>query len=85
MLWWGWLGFNCGSTFGVSGGKWKLASRSAVCTLNASAGGGVFVTFYSYILFNRYKIYYNEEFKCSVVPRSHYQVMVEHLGKKKLK
>ena len=27
MLWWGWLGFNCGSTFGVSGGKWKLASR----------------------------------------------------------
>ncbi|KAK3735068.1 hypothetical protein QZH41_010772 [Actinostola sp. cb2023] len=56
MLWWGWLGFNCGSTFGVSGGKWKLASRSAVCTLNASTGGGVFVTFYSYILYNRLDI-----------------------------
>lgn len=27
MLWWGWLGFNCGSTFGVSNGKWKLAAR----------------------------------------------------------
>ena len=27
MLWWGWLGFNCGSTFGISGGKWKLAAR----------------------------------------------------------
>lgn len=24
---WGWLGFNCGSTFGISGQKWKLAAR----------------------------------------------------------
>ncbi|KAK3096674.1 hypothetical protein FSP39_002279, partial [Pinctada imbricata] len=40
-LWWGWLAFNCGSTFGISGGKWKLASRSAVTTLNASLGGGI--------------------------------------------
>ena len=30
MLWWGWLGFNCGSTFGISGEKWKLASRYEV-------------------------------------------------------
>jgi len=56
MLWWGWLGFNCGSTFGVSGGRWKLASRSAVCTINASCGGGVFATFYSYIKCNRLDI-----------------------------
>ncbi len=27
MLWWGWLGFNCGSTFGISGHKWILAAR----------------------------------------------------------
>ena len=27
MLWWGWLAFNCGSTFGVTDGKWKIAAR----------------------------------------------------------
>ena len=33
MLWWGWLGFNCGSTFGISGMKWKLASRYECSTV----------------------------------------------------
>ncbi|XP_031564624.1 putative ammonium transporter 3 [Actinia tenebrosa] len=51
MLWWGWLGFNCGSTFGITGGKWKLASRSAVVTLNGSIGGGIFGMVYSYIAY----------------------------------
>uniref|UniRef100_A0A1I8GSE1 Ammonium_transp domain-containing protein n=1 Tax=Macrostomum lignano TaxID=282301 RepID=A0A1I8GSE1_9PLAT len=41
MLWWGWLGFNCGSTFGIRGGKWKLAARSAVSTIMSSMGGGL--------------------------------------------
>jgi len=49
MLWWGWLGFNCGSTFGITGAKWKLASRSAVATLNGSIGGGILAIAYSYI------------------------------------
>ncbi|XP_020625624.1 putative ammonium transporter 3 [Orbicella faveolata] len=53
MLWWGWLGFNCGSTFGVSGGKWKLASRSAVCTLNASIGGGIFAHLFGVLYLKR--------------------------------
>ncbi|XP_046852552.1 putative ammonium transporter 3 [Xenia sp. Carnegie-2017] len=57
MLWWGWLGFNCGSTFGISGEKWKLAARSAVCTINASVGGGVIGMIYSYIFYkNKFKI-----------------------------
>lgn len=33
MLWWAWLGLNMGSTFGVSGHKWKYASRAAVITM----------------------------------------------------
>ncbi|XP_022109527.1 putative ammonium transporter 3 [Acanthaster planci] len=49
MLWWGWLGFNCGSTYGISGNKWILATRSAVATITASIGGGMSAIFLSYI------------------------------------
>uniref|UniRef100_A0A1I8HU72 Ammonium_transp domain-containing protein n=1 Tax=Macrostomum lignano TaxID=282301 RepID=A0A1I8HU72_9PLAT len=49
MLWWGWLGFNCGSTFGISGEKWKLAARSAVSTIIASMGGGMVGMIFSYL------------------------------------
>ncbi|CAL1272085.1 unnamed protein product [Larinioides sclopetarius] len=48
MLWWGWLGFNCGSTFGVSGHKWKYAARSAIVTINSSVGGGIAALVFSY-------------------------------------
>lgn len=41
MLWWGWLAFNTGSTYGVSQGKWRLAARSAIGTIMSSLGGGV--------------------------------------------
>nr|XP_045581665.1 putative ammonium transporter 3 isoform X2 [Procambarus clarkii]XP_045581666.1 putative ammonium transporter 3 isoform X2 [Procambarus clarkii] len=41
MLWWGWLGFNCGSTFGITGDKWKYAARTAVVTIQSSIGGGL--------------------------------------------
>ncbi|KAL5005471.1 hypothetical protein ScPMuIL_018927 [Solemya velum] len=53
MLWWGWLAFNCGSTFGISGGKWKLAAKSAVTTLNASMGGGIMGTIISYVVYKK--------------------------------
>ncbi|XP_071537950.1 putative ammonium transporter 2 isoform X2 [Panulirus ornatus] len=41
MLWWGWLGFNCGSTFGITDHLWKYAARTAVITLQSSIGGGL--------------------------------------------
>ena len=40
MLWWGWLGFNCGSTFGVTDDRWITATRTAITTMNSSAAGG---------------------------------------------
>lgn len=41
MLWWGWLGFNCGSTFGVTDDRWITATRVAITTMNSSAAGGL--------------------------------------------
>ncbi|XP_055839160.1 putative ammonium transporter 2 isoform X2 [Episyrphus balteatus] len=41
VLWWGWLAFNSGSTYGVSGAKWQYAARAAVMTMLGSFGGGV--------------------------------------------
>ncbi|GFU07039.1 putative ammonium transporter 3 [Nephila pilipes] len=53
VLWWGWLGFNCGSTFGVTGAKWKYAARSAITTLNASIGGGLASLLFSCFRFRK--------------------------------
>lgn len=41
VLWWGWLAFNSGSTYGVNEDKWKYAARAAVSTVMASMGGGI--------------------------------------------
>ncbi|XP_033366334.1 putative ammonium transporter 3 [Bombus vosnesenskii] len=41
VLWWGWLAFNSGSTYGVSGQRWQYAAKAAVCTMLASMGGGL--------------------------------------------
>lgn len=53
MLWWGWMGLNMGSTFGVSGHKWKYASRAAVATIIAGSAGGCNGLMLSYITRNR--------------------------------
>ena len=41
------LGFNCGSSFGITEEKWLVATRTAVSTMNASATGGIFGLIYS--------------------------------------
>lgn len=53
MLWWGWLGFNCGSTFGISGEKWKLAARY-VHTVHIN----VFVYFQNVLFFLSFIFYF---------------------------
>ncbi|XP_077286138.1 ammonium transporter [Arctopsyche grandis] len=51
VLWWGWLAFNSGSTYGVSGMKWQYAARAAVMTMLGSFGGGFFGLLYSLLRF----------------------------------
>ncbi|GJQ76090.1 hypothetical protein Trydic_g1841 [Trypoxylus dichotomus] len=55
VLWWGWLAFNSGSTYGLSGDKWQYAARAAVMTMMSSFGGGSVSIVYS-LLKNRTKI-----------------------------
>ena len=49
VLWWGWIGFNCGSSFGITNSKWLLATRAAVTTMNGTTGGGVAALIYTQI------------------------------------
>jgi ammonium transporter, Amt family len=42
FLWWGWLAFNSGSTYGIMGQKWEYAARAAIMTMLASFGGGCY-------------------------------------------
>ncbi|KAK3760662.1 hypothetical protein RRG08_015767 [Elysia crispata] len=55
-LWWGWLAFNCGSTYGISGGKWKMAARAAATTLMSASAAGI-VGFVGSYIFNKKKFY----------------------------
>ncbi len=41
MLWWAFLSFNAGGTFGISEHRWNYASRATVTTITSSFGGGV--------------------------------------------
>ena len=56
MLWWGWLGFNCGSTLGITGEKWLYASKAAVTTVLSTVGGGVATFTYCYWRYGAYPV-----------------------------
>lgn len=47
ILWFGWFGFNPGSTLGAVG-KWELIGHVATNTFLASAAGGISTMFYTY-------------------------------------
>lgn len=39
----------------ISSGKWKLASKAAVVTVNGSVGGGLWAISYCYLLTNKFQ------------------------------
>lgn len=49
ILWWGWFGFNAGSTGGLSGGLDRVASKAAVNTALGSGGGTLAALVFSYM------------------------------------
>ena len=51
MMWWGFLAFNSGSSFGVTGRRWMYAAKSAVTTMMSSFGGGSAGIMSCYIFF----------------------------------
>lgn len=52
ILWWGWIGFNSGSSYGITGGKWELAARAGAGTTLASMSSGMTSIIFSLIKHN---------------------------------
>lgn len=41
IIWWGWIGFNAGSSYGITGDKWSFAARAGASTTIASMSAGM--------------------------------------------
>merc|ERR1719282_220333 len=54
ILWFGWYGFNCGSTLGMNQEKGALAAQVAMNTTMAAATGGTVVFFLRFALLRKY-------------------------------
>ena len=55
ILWFGWFGFNPGSTLGAVG-NWELIGNVVVNTFLASAAGGIATMFYTYFSYGKIDI-----------------------------
>ncbi len=55
ILWFGWFGFNPGSTLGAVG-KWELIGKVATNTFLASAAGGISTMVYTYFRYKKIDI-----------------------------
>jgi len=56
ILWFGWYGFNCGSTQKMDEASAELAAHVAMTTTIAAASGGIVVFFLRFAIYRRYDV-----------------------------